>query len=503
MSPTTSARIVLLTALALVVPLLLPLQPASGAHGVVPARVSGADRYATAAEVARLQFPQGTRTAIVTTGEAFPDALAGASLAGAADAPVLLLRHDDVPESTAAALEELGVENVYLLGGRLAVSQEVENELRQRYDVGRLAGERRFGTAAAIAREAARLQGGLGRIAGLTTAFVANGRTFPDALASGSLATTGADAFPVLLVESDSYPAETEQAIAELGIEQVVIVGGHRAVSEDVERQLAADTRAVLRVAGATREDTAVALAEFAMREFGYTGELMVLAAGDDFPDALAAGLHAGRHDAPILLTPSEQIAEPTHRLLHDLCPTVEAVRAVGGTAAISQTTLEEAVRHAEHCHAAEGQTGETYRVRPGGPVEAGAGEAVSLSVEDRYDGRPVQEPLDVTLFPCDAVDRDTGRFADRDGDGTADGIRATTSGEATIESATEAARVEPRYAHDARFLHGALSWTVQSPATDCTVTVVFDDLDDDQQLSVDREGNPLEHHGLQQIRWS
>ncbi|MBW3620446.1 MAG: cell wall-binding repeat-containing protein [Actinobacteria bacterium] len=483
--------------------LVVPLAPALAAHDVVPARVAGETRFETAAEVARLQFPQGTSTAIVATSVTFPDALAGASLAGAADAPVLLVQPDDVPDPTSTVLADLGVENVYILGGPRAVSDDVEAELRERYEVVRLAGESRFGTAAEIAAETARLQGRLGEIAGLTTAFVANGRAFPDALAAGSPATTEEDAFPILLVESDTYPAETEQAIADLGIEQVIIVGGPQAVDEHVERHLAEDTRAVLRVAGDTREETAVAVAEFAMRQFDYTGELVVLARSDDFPDALAAGLHAGRHDAPILLTPPDALAQPTAALLHDLCPAVEAVRAVGGRVAISAATLDEAVHQAEDCHATEFRTGETYRVEPGRQVEVSAGDAVDLSVTERWDGRPVQEPLDVTLFPCDAVDRGTGTFADADGDGLADDIAATTTGAATIESATEADRVEPRYAHDARFLHGALSWTLRSGATDCTVTVVFDDRDGDDQLRVDSEGNALEHYGARKVSWS
>lgn len=488
---------------ALIGALVVPLVPAFAAHDVAPARVAGDTRFETAAEVARLQFPQGTSTAIVATSVTFPDALAGASLAGAADAPVLLVAHDHVPDTTAEVLGELGVENVYILGGPLAVSGDVEAELRERYDVARLAGESRFGTAAEVAAETARLQGGLGQIAGLTTAFVANGRTFPDALAAGSPATTEEDAFPILLVEQDTYPAETEQAIADLGIEQVIIVGGPLAVDEHVERHLEEDTQAVLRVAGDSREDTAVAVAEFAMREFGYTGELVVLARSDDYPDALAAGLHAGRHDAPILLTPPDDLAQPTAALLHDLCPAVEAVRAVGGPVAVSEATLAEAVDQAEDCHATEFRTDETYRVEPGQQVEVSAGASVELSVTERWDGRPVQEPLDVTLFPCDSVDRATGTFADADGDGLADDIASTATGEATITYASEASSVEPRYAHDARFLHGALSWRLESPAPDCTVTVVFDDRDGDDQLSVDGEGNALEHYGARVVEWS
>lgn len=483
--------------------LLATALPASATHEVTPARVAGEDRYETAAEVARLQFPQGTSTAVIATGEEFADALGGTSLSGAADAPVLLVTHDSVPEATATVLDELGVTNIYLLGGTAAISQEVEDELAEGRDVARLAGETRYGTAAAVAAEVDRLEDELGRIAGLTTAFVASGETFPDALAAGSLATTHSDTYPILLVGSETYPAETAQAIDDLGIDQAIIVGGHLAVSDHVERHLEEDTRAVVRLAGSTRYGTAVEVADFAMAQFDYNGELTVLARGNGFADALTVGLHAGRNDAPILLTEPHQLPDETHDWLHDVCPTIQAVRAVGGTLAVHASTLDSAVEHAEHCHAAEGQTGETYIVEPTRPVDTTAGSSIDLTVRDRHDQRPVQDPLDVTLFPCANVDRATDQFVDADGDGFADGIASTDQGNAIIESASEASRVEPRYAHNARFLHGTLSWRLHSDAPDCTVTIVFDDIDGDDQLPVDDQGHPLEHYGARQVTWS
>lgn len=476
--------------------------PVSASHEVAPARVEGEDRYQTAAEIARLQFPQGSSTAVVATGITYPDALAGAGLTGAADAPLLLATWDTIPTATASALEDLGVENVYVLGGETAIGQDVEAELRADYDVARLAGDTRYGTAASIAAEVNRLEDELGQIAGLTTAFVASGENYPDALAAGSLATTQSDTFPILLVGRDTYPAATEQTISELGIEQAIIVGGPEAVSDHVEAHLEEDTLAVLRLGGADRAATAVALADFAMQEFDYNGVLTVLARSDDFADALAAGLHAGRNDAPILLTPPDRLVDDTHAWLHDVCPTIGAVRAIGGGEAIHIPTLADAVSHAQHCHAAEGQTGETYIVEPTVPVTTSPGTAVDLHVRERHDRRPLQEPLDVTLFPCSAVDRATGVFADADGDGHADAITTTEQGSATIESATEATRLDPGYAHNAHFLHGALSWTLASDAPDCTVTVVFDDIDGDNRLPVDSEGHALEHHGAREVTW-
>lgn len=493
-------RIVLAIAVA-VATVLLGVGPATAVHDVTPARVAGADRYETAAQLATLTFPAGVDTAVVATGADYPDALAGASLTGAADAPLLLVEPDRVPAVTASTLTDLGVENIYLLGGPDAVTREVEDELATGRDLARLAGSDRYATAASIAREVDRREDELGRIAGLTTAFVTTGTDFPDALAVGPLATTQADAFPILLVGQDTYPDATAQAIADLGIEQAIVVGGPEAVSADVQGQLEQDTTAVLRLGGQDRHATAVAVADFAMTEFGFDGELTMLARSDDFPDAMAAGLHAGRNDAPILLTPPGALVEPAHDWLHDLCPTVDVVRAVGGTTAIHAATLADAVTHAEHCHAAEGQAGETFRVEPTTEVTAAVGETVDLSVDERYDERPMTEPADVALFPCENVDRGAGTFVDADADGVADGTATTSTGAARISSATEATRVEATYAFNLHLLHGAYSWSLTADAEDCTVTVLFQNLEGDG-LAVDAEGHPLEHHGMRRVQW-
>lgn len=477
--------------------------PAQATHDVTPARVAGADRYDTAADVARLQFPDGADNAVIATGEEFADGLAGTALSGAADAPVLLVEQDRIPEPTAVALDELGVTNVYVLGGSQAISPLVEERLREDRDVARLEGQTRYGTAAAVAREIGRIEASLGRVAGLTTAFVASGETFVDALAAGSLATTQAStAFPILLVGQDTYPTATEAVINELGIEQVFIVGGAAAVSDTVQQQLDDDTMSAVRLAGPTRYETAVEVADFGMQEFDYDGRLTVIARGDRFPDALTIGLHAGRNDAPILLTGSQGLPRATHSWLHDMCPAVDVVRAVGGTSAVPAATLEEAEVHAEHCHAGEGQTGTTFLVEPSEPaVTVPAGRSVDLSVDGRVDRRPAQDPLDVALFPCSEVDN--ARFADADDDGFADAIASTDTGAARITSALEATRVDERYAHNLRFLVGSLSWTLHSDAADCTVTVLFDDIDGDDRLPLDSEGNPLEHFGTRRVVWA
>ncbi len=88
-------------------------------------RVAGADRYATAVAAARHAFTDTTPVVHLATGEAFPDALAGAPAATRAGGPVLLTRPDRLPEVVAGALRDLAPSRVVVLGGAAAVSQAV------------------------------------------------------------------------------------------------------------------------------------------------------------------------------------------------------------------------------------------------------------------------------------------------------------------------------------------------------------------------------------------
>ena len=76
-----------------------------GELGLNVQRVSGPDRYATAMALSSAFMPPSARPVFVATGEAFPDALAGAAAAGHLGGPVLLSRTDSLPISTR---QELG-----------------------------------------------------------------------------------------------------------------------------------------------------------------------------------------------------------------------------------------------------------------------------------------------------------------------------------------------------------------------------------------------------------
>jgi putative cell wall-binding protein len=97
-------------------------------------RISGADRYATAAAISAASFAGGGHPVVyAATGRNFPDALAGAALAGADGAPLLLVPGDKPDLSgqpaVGAELARLGPEQVVIFGGPGAVSDGIAGAL--------------------------------------------------------------------------------------------------------------------------------------------------------------------------------------------------------------------------------------------------------------------------------------------------------------------------------------------------------------------------------------
>lgn len=326
LTPTRTALAVtgaLLLALAL-----LPLSPAQAhTHGERTDRapqpgdqpeerpVEGGDRFETAAQAATAAFEQ-TDAVVLATGEDFADALAGSTLGGAVDAPVLLspsgLIDGELPASITDAIDELGADTVYLLGGEGAISDAVVEHLEEHANVEaieRVAGNSRFETALEIARTAVEQDPSAGEmpleIDGETrtvrAAFLGTGLDFPDSVAAGPGAfDSGA---PVLLTAPETLHAAAETALDELDIEHVFALGGEAAVSQDVVDELEARGISVERLAGQDRFETAAAIAERLQGDgFDFDGQHVGMTTGGDFADALAATSYLGSAQAPLLL---------------------------------------------------------------------------------------------------------------------------------------------------------------------------------------------------------
>ncbi len=433
--PSSIPRAVVLV-VALVAAVLLavaPSSPAAAVDDVTPARVSGPERIATAAAIAEQAFPQGTPTAVVTTAVSPFDALTGASLAGALDAAMLLVYPDDVPEATLQTLDRLGVVEIVLVGGELSISPGVEATLAQNHDVSRLAGETQYDTAAIVSTRTA-AEAGMPVLDGQRTMLLANGEVFADALAGSPAAFAGPT--PVMFTETTVLRPEVLAFMDDVEVQQVVILGGTAAVSADVQAQIEDTGRTTVRLGGVDRVDTAAAVATWTVETLSFGTEDIMLARGDDFPDALTAAQLAGSAARPLLLSATPDVLPTVARAwFAERCDTIAVVQAVGGEAAVSTAVLQQAETAAETCTTEEGPGGDD--ALPGFTMTPLTLQA-ELSAVDSIDVTDIGtvSSFDAVLLPCDDVTLDgdgSAVFADLDADGFADGYATTRTGTSVI----------------------------------------------------------------------
>jgi putative cell wall-binding protein len=310
----------------------LPLMRADAAATVT--RVSGADRYATAAAVSAQAFTPNVPVAYIATGTDFPDALAGAPAAAKLGGPVLLTQPNSLPSATTNELERLKPAKIIVLGGTSAVSAAIATQLAG-YTVGtvtRISGADRYETAANVSAATF--------AANVNTVFVATGANFPDALSGGAaVANTPAGGGPLLLVQTGSIPQSTKTELTRLNAQKVVVLGGTSAVSEAVVTALDPySVDPVVRRSGADRYFTSV---EISKATFASAAKVY-LATGANFPDALAAGSPAALAHGPVLLSQATCIPPAVNDEITRLNP--DAIIVVGGESALSAAVLSRTV---------------------------------------------------------------------------------------------------------------------------------------------------------------
>lgn len=197
-------------------------------------------------------------------------------------------------------------------------------------DVGRIAGADRFSVGVSVAQA---IYPDV-PADGVPVVYVANGLNFPDALSAGPAASARGGV--VLLVLPDAVPAVVADELRRLDPQRIAVVGGPASVSPAVFGQLAGfvDSPAdIVRLGGV---DRFAASRNIVVDAFGDTGApFAIIATGNNFPDALAAGPAASAYGAPVILVDGQApyLDPGTRDLLERLG--VEDAYIAGGTASV------------------------------------------------------------------------------------------------------------------------------------------------------------------------
>ncbi len=162
-------------------------------------------------------------------------------------------------------------------------------------------------------------------------AIIASGANYPDALSAAGVA--GAYHAPLLLTNPTTLLDDLKVQLVELGVTDVIVIGGTPAVSAGVYNTLLGmDFNSVERLSGADRYATSAACAARVAQITGTVDGAFVVR-GDAFPDALAVAPFAYTQAMPVLLTKTTSLPGGIASFLES--QDVPDVYIAGGTSAV------------------------------------------------------------------------------------------------------------------------------------------------------------------------
>ena len=281
-------------------------------------RLSGQTRIETAIAISKEGWPNAATTVLLTRDDNYPDALTGAPLSKKLDAPILFTNSKTLTPETGTEIARLKPSKVIILGGTGAVSQDIEDVLKQSYVIQRIGGIDRYETAEKIAKEL----GFTGKVA------ITTGEDFHSALIVSPLAAY--KGIPILLTLPGELPSFTKEALQFVAPSETTVVGGTDEVSDAVIAVLPN----VKRISGSDIYQTAVAVA----KNLGADTSKIFFATGKDFPDALSGSALAAKFNSPILFV-NEPLSDYVKQYLMENKTITKDLRLLGGEGVISENT--------------------------------------------------------------------------------------------------------------------------------------------------------------------
>lgn len=274
---------------------------ATPAHAVSTERLAGANRFDTSVEVSRAAAPYATGgTVFLANGLKFPDALAAGPVVAAEGGHLLLTTPGSLPDSVAERIRELAPSEVVVVGSDASVSDAVMRAAAgiTGATVTRIGGTDRVATSLQLLDR-------LRESGPVESIWVASGFSFPDALVAASVA--GRDRSAIILDHHGASEAATQAWLERVapyvdGV-RVRIAGGEPSVSaRDARGIAAAGAIEVERYAGPNRYRTAATINDAFATEAG--DGAMLLATGQNFPDALSGAVLSAQSGMPMFLSP-------------------------------------------------------------------------------------------------------------------------------------------------------------------------------------------------------
>lgn len=220
-------------------------------------------------------------TVILASTQNYPDALVASSAAAKTGTPVLLAEQNQVPQPTQNALQRLKPAEIIVIGGPAVISQQVAQSLSQDYNVTRLWGTTRYGTAVEVAEQF--------WVEGSDEAVLVQ-NSFEDQtgeVLAAAKELASEDETPLYLTPESSVPAAVLSSLQNLGVQEVTVVGTN--VSSEYRTSLNEIGVSISEtITGDTDDAVTEEVEDRVSRSVNATEELIVVASGG-FKTSIAA----------------------------------------------------------------------------------------------------------------------------------------------------------------------------------------------------------------------
>lgn len=268
----------------------IAINPTTSEAATTAQILAGSNRHSTAIQVSKKGWSSAENVVLVND-SAIADALAATPLAEELNAPILLTGKGKLNRETKSEISKLGAKNVYLIGGKSVLSDDLASEIKG--NTYRISGNSREETALAIAKKIQELKP-------IKSIAVVNGKTgLADAV---SIAAVAAEKdMAIILSNAKSGVQDSADFINSIGVEKSYIIGGNKAVSNSIMATLPGAER----VSGSNRSDTNAKVIEkfypnaslnnLYVAKNGSKGEGHLI-------DALAVGVLAAKNNSPVLI---------------------------------------------------------------------------------------------------------------------------------------------------------------------------------------------------------
>lgn len=260
-------------------------------------RLSGQDRFETAAKIAEAFDNGSVYNVVITSGYNFPNALSGSVLAKKLNAPILLSGNSNPGNLKAIEYIKNHLINygtVYILGDESEVNNDIVTSLNSLgyLNIRRLSADSKYETIKIINDKIDAAEG--------TPLVIAGGNVFADGLSISTIAAS--KGYPIVLSDNDSLSDSAIQTIKKVKPSKIYIIGGTGAISDNVKEQIKNITNlsedSISRIWGSDRYETSLNIAKY----FDSISDTVTFASGENFPDALAGSVYASKYNSPVIL---------------------------------------------------------------------------------------------------------------------------------------------------------------------------------------------------------